>query len=184
MNTHDQTDEQLLEDFARGNHAALGDLAHRYESSMLGLACGLLGQDQSLACDAVQDAWVRVIRHAAGFRRESTVKTWLYRITINCCKDLQGKWKGNARPLALADDAISDGSGSRQSPDDDRHERLNAALMALPVNTRTLLLLCYQQGLTHTFAADVLGIPVGTLKSRLNTALNELRQRLESEVAP
>jgi len=56
MNTHDQTDEQLLENFAKGHHAALEDLAHRYESLMLGLAQGLLGQDRSLACDAVQDA--------------------------------------------------------------------------------------------------------------------------------
>ncbi|MCC6909172.1 MAG: RNA polymerase sigma factor [Phycisphaerales bacterium] len=184
MNTQDQTDEQLLGDFAEGNHAALGDLAHRYESMMLGLACGLLGQDRSLACDAVQDAWVRVIRHGSEFRRESTVKTWLYRITINCCKDVQQKCRRYGRPLALAHESTLPGADPNRAEDADRRHRLNEALMALPANTRTLLLLCYQQGLTHTFAADVLGIPVGTLKSRLNAALHELRQRLQSEVAP
>lgn len=183
MNTHDQTDEQLLEDFARGNHAALGDLAHRYESLMLGLACGLLGQDRSLACDAVQDAWVRVIRHAAGFRRESTVKTWLYRITINCCKDLLSKSRFASRSLeSTAPPSTSDPNGDR-SETDERRSRLNDALMTLPLDTRALLLLCYQHGMTHTTAAVVLRIPVGTLKSRLHAALNELRQRLESEVA-
>ncbi len=184
MNTHDQTDERLLEDFARGNHAALGDLAHRYESKMLGLACGLLGQDQSLACDAVQDAWVRVIRHAAGFRRESTVKTWLYRITINCCKDLQGK---SRHTIAFLDSTCPPSPGNPsvdRSETDERRSRLNDALMTLPLDTRALLLLCYQNDMTHTTAAVVLRIPVGTLKSRLNAALNELRQRLESEVAP
>ncbi len=184
MSTNDQTDERLLKDFADGNRAALGELAHRYESMMLGLACGLLGQDQSLACDAVQDAWVRIIRHGSGFRRESTVKTWLYRITINCCKDLQQMYRRYGRPLALADESTLPEADANRAEDADRRRRLNEALMALPVNTRSLLLLCYQQGLTHTFAADVLGIPIGTLKSRLNAALNELRQRLESEVAP
>ena len=183
MNTHDQTDEQLLDDFVKGHHASLGDLAHRYEPLMLGLACGLLGQDQSLACDAVQDAWVRVIRHAAGFRRESTVKTWLYRITLNCCSDLLSSARrrtttGVAAPRSAADPP------AEPSEDAQRRRRLNSALMTLPLDTRSLLLLCYQQGMTHTAAAVVLRLPVGTLKSRLHAALGELRQLLESEVNP
>lgn len=184
MNTHDQTDEQLLEDFARGNHAALGDLAHRYESLMLGLAQGLLGQDRSLACDAVQDAWVRVIKHGAGFRRESTVKTWLYRITINCCKDLLSTSRRNGPSLDSTSDPLPSSPITDRSETDERRCRLNSALMTLPLETRALLLLCYQHDMTHTTAAVVLRVPVGTLKSRLNAALNELRQHLESEVAP
>jgi RNA polymerase sigma-70 factor, ECF subfamily len=183
MNSNDQTDERLLEDFAKGNHAALGELAHRYEPLMLGLACGMLGRDQSLACDAVQDAWVRVIRHAGSFRGESTVKTWLYRITLNCCKDLLGSARRRGAALGGSLNTAAEPLAGR-SDSDERRARLNDALMTLPLDTRSLLLLCYQQGMTHANAAEVLRIPVGTLKSRLHAALAELRQRLEIEVSP
>lgn len=184
MSNHDQPDEQLLEDFASGNNAALGDLAHRYEALMLGLACGLLGQDRSLACDAVQDAWVRVIKHAASFRRESTVKTWIYRITINCCKDLLSKSRRNEPSLESTPDPDQGDSLNDCPETENRRRRLNHALMTLPLETRALLLLCYQHDMTHTTAAVALRLPVGTLKSRLHAALGELRQLLESEVRP
>lgn len=184
MNSTDASDEQLLEAFARGDHAALGELALRYEPPLLGLACGLLGRDRSLACDAVQETWVRVIRGAAKFRGESTVKTWLYRITINCCKDLL---TGKARSAAIAPNDTNDTRRGAAAPDpdaDERRRRVHAAVQALPLDTRALVLLCYHNGLPHAAAAEVLRIPIGTLKSRLHAALTELRHRLESEVTP
>jgi len=181
MKPTDQSDERLLDSFARGDHAALGELALRYEPLLLGLACGMLGRDGALACDAVQETWVRVIRNAAKFRKESAVKTWLYRITLNCCKDLLAQKK---RRSAVEANSDSPAGAAGESEGDERRRRIHAAVQALPLDTRALVLLCYQNGMTHAAAAEVLRIPVGTLKSRLHAALAELRPLLESEVTP
>ncbi len=181
MTPTDQSDEQLLEAFARGDDAALGQLAARHEPHLLGLAFGLLGGDRSLACDAVQETWIRVIRSAAKFRRESAVKTWLYRITLNCCKDLLAQAKRRSAVEAKAD---APAGAARGLEADERRCRIHAAVQALPLDTRAVLLLCYQNGMAHPAAAEVLRIPVGTLKSRLHAALTELRAILESEVRP
>jgi RNA polymerase sigma-70 factor, ECF subfamily len=170
------TDEQLLRRFTRGDTAALGSLAQRHEQALLGLAVGLLGARTDLACDAVQDAWVRVIRHGKGFGGKSTFKTWIYRIVINRCNDLR----------TLKPDRTSENGAARPAPSQpmetaERSVRLHAALEHVPPESRLVLLLCYHQGMTHPQAAEILGIPVGTLKSRLGAALVTLRTHLSSE---
>lgn len=166
-----RTDEQLLAAAGRGDAAALGVLAGRYEPSLLGLARGLLNGREDAARDAVQDAWVRVIRSARHFAGRSAVKTWLYRIVVNRCHDLR------AKPPAL------NGTPDRPAADPPRpdHDMLAALVNDLPPDTRLILLLCYHRGLTHTEAAGVLDIPAGTLKSRLHAALESLRARLPEE---
>lgn len=177
------SDETLLADFAAGRTAALGKLARRYERPLLGMAVGLLGGREDLARDAVQETWVRVIRFAGGFNGQASVKTWLYRIAINRCRDL-------AASAARVRGETSSG-GARVSPPEpaphesavakERHERLRAAVELLGPDKREVLLVCYHDGLTHAEAAEVLDIPIGTLKSRLNAALNELRAMLPVE---
>src|SRR5512139_3993128 len=85
----EKTDEQLVKDFVSGRRAALGELARRYERPLLGLARGLLGGRDDLACDAIQETWVRVIRFAGQFAGASSFRTWVYRIAINQCRTLQ-----------------------------------------------------------------------------------------------
>lgn len=187
------SDEQLLAAFARGDREALGTLAARHEPALLGLAMGLLGGSRAGACDAVQEAWVKVIRHAGKFRGQSSVKTWLYRITINECRNLRG---AAARDGALKDAGVhlareagpkSDDGPSNVSRGDEpweAHEArgvLREAVEQLTESRRLVVLLCYQSGMTHEQAADVLGLPLGTLKSRLHAALTSLRAALAKE---
>jgi RNA polymerase sigma-70 factor (ECF subfamily) len=170
------TDEQLLHRFARGDDAALGDLAARYERPLLGLALGMTG-DESLARDAVQDAWVRVIRSARHFAGHSTVKTWLYRIVINRATDLRNAAARTPAPLATDPDEAS--------PDHARRELqslLSSAMQQLEPSHNLILLLCYHDGLSHADAAAVLGLPIGTLKTRLRAAIASLRTALGAEV--
>lgn len=183
-----RSDEDLLRAFARGrSHSDLAELAHRYEEPLLGLASGLLSGDGALAADAVQDAWLRVIRHAGSFRSRSSVKTWLYRIVINRCLDLRTKERrslplngaaGSTRPA----EPPASGAAPRAAPDTlsdtAPHTAVRAAMDALPENQRVILLLCYHRGLTHEQAAEVLGIPLGTLKSRQHAAITALRTSL------
>lgn len=165
------TDESLLRDFVRGRRDALGELARRYERPLLGLARGLLGGRDDLARDAVQDTWLRVIRYGKSFNGTSSVKTWLYRIAINRCRDLR------ARP-SPAPNGPPEGSAAAASQDT---SSLTHHLSELAPDRRELLLLCYHDGITHQHAAAILELPLGTLKSRLHTALTELRKAMAAE---
>jgi len=182
------TDEQLLAAFTAGDRDALGMLATRYEGPLLGLASGLLAGSRSLAADAVQEMWLRVIKKATGFQGRSSVKTWLYRILINTCHDLRNRQPVNLGPAAAVENALSDASlsAAAQDPPDPTHDTgpLRAALESMTEPRRLTLLLCYHAGMRHELAADILGVPLGTLKSRLHAALKELRTRLTSEVTP
>src|SRR5215510_2230127 len=96
-------DEGLLREFVRGKREALGELARRYERALLGLASGLLDGRADLACDAVQETWVRVIRFGPTFDGRSSFKTWVYRIAINQCRTVKAKVREAG--LAIGPDA-------------------------------------------------------------------------------
>lgn len=180
MAAADQTDEALLKAFAGGDRDALATLAGRYEVPLLGLARGLLGGRADLACDAVQEAWVRVIRFAPDFHGRSSVKTWLYRIVINQCRSLRSM-RAEPDPLEAPAPPLSPGP-EKAAETAERNHRLREAVGRLPAERQTVLLLCYHEGLTHEEVAEVLEIPLGTVKSRLHAALQELRGRLSAEV--
>src|SRR5262245_53080026 len=112
MNPHhmpvgEASDRDLLLRFAmRSDAGALAALAERHERSLLGLARGLLGGRETLACEAVQAMWLKVIRDARSFEGRSSVKTWLYRIVVNQCRDLRKReMKGRARAAGNAEPA-------------------------------------------------------------------------------
>jgi RNA polymerase sigma-70 factor (ECF subfamily) len=180
-------DAALLRDFVAGRRDALGELARRHEPALLGLACGLLGGRQVLACDAIQEMWVRVIRFARGFGGQSSVKTWLYRVLINQCRALRETERLTGWPQ-VADESESRRQSDPAGPatDIDRTDssiRLRRQVEQLDSDKRVVLLLCYHEGLTHEQAAEILGLPLGTLKSRLHAALTELRAALGAREA-
>ena len=177
-----ETDEKLLATFVKGDRAALGELARRHERSLLGLAHGLLGGGSVAACDAVQETWVRVIRYGHSFNGRSSFRTWLYRITINRCRDLRRR-----TPAPQGDERIAQiPAGGRPSDHGsmvtERNQTLRDAVERLAEPKREVIRLCYHEGMTHELAETVLEIPLGTLKSRLHAALKELREHLCDEV--
>jgi RNA polymerase sigma-70 factor (ECF subfamily) len=170
------TDEELLRSFAGGEREALGVLAGRHERGLLNLAMGMLGSREA-AVDAVQETWVRVIRHAGKFNGRSGVKTWLFRIAINRCRSVLTKRKEPAEglPEILAD--ASNGPAD-DAEDGDESARLKRAVQRLKPPIRETILLCYTHGLTHAEAAEVMSVPKGTVKSRIHAGLTELRKQL------
>jgi RNA polymerase sigma-70 factor (ECF subfamily) len=182
--TAEKTDEQLLSEFLAGRRAALAELAGRYERSLLGLAAGLLSGRPDLACDAVQETWLRVIRFGKQFMGRSSFKTWLYRIAINQCRTL------HAAPVSSTPtDEVRHMPAGDAQPDEtaetiDQNHAVRRAVGRLDPDKRTVVLLCYHSGMTHEQAADVLEVPLGTLKSRLHAALTELRASLGAEATP
>lgn len=161
-------DAEALARFAAGDRDALGELAARYERALLGLACGVLSGDESAARDAVQQTWLKVIRHAQRFEARSSVKTWLYRITINECRTL----------LRTGRAAVQQSECHR--PDEETSlDDLRRAVGKLAPEEREILLLCYHQGMSRGQAAEVLDMPIGTLKTKLRAAKENLRAMLE-----
>ncbi|MBU0617401.1 MAG: sigma-70 family RNA polymerase sigma factor [Planctomycetes bacterium] len=185
MKAEQTSDEDLLRAFARGRKAALAELARRYERPLLGFAHGLLrGGDDRVACDVVQETWLRVIRYADSFDGRSGFKTWLYRIAINQCRSV---W--SARPEPVSSEAVTaradPGAGpDRQAQDGELADHVRLAVAQLPPEQRLVVLLCYHSNMRHEQAAEILEIPLGTLKSRLHAALRELRERLSAETKP
>ncbi len=179
----EKTDEQLLSDFLAGERAALAELALRYEPRLLGLAAGLLAGRRDLACDAVQETWLRVIRFGRQFAGRSSFKTWVYRIAVNQCRSLQ-EFNGRGadpdplptKPAVVAGPAIT-------AEVADQNDAVRRAVERLDPDKRLVILLCYHTGMTHEQAADILEVPLGTLKSRLHAALTELRAELSAAEA-
>lgn len=169
-----RSDEDLMAAFVGGEAPALGLLASRYERAMLGYATGML-RDEGLARDCVQETWVRVIRHAGTFKGKSSVKTWLYRILIHRCRDaVRG---ARRRGVVGVDGEI--GRANLEDCDEvltrDLSARVNAALDQLEPGRREVVLLCHHRGMSHREAAAALGVAMGTVKTRLYAAMDELR---------
>ena len=118
---------------------------------------------------------MRVIRYGASFNGQSSLKTWLYRVLVNQCRDLSKRVGAPAEDDQDARDESVD-AASAETGDDTRV--LRDAVSNLQAEKREIVLLCYHQALSHSQAAEVLGIPIGTLKSRLHAALTELRATL------
>lgn len=194
----DLGDEALLSRFIdEGDRYALGELAKRYERSLLALAGSILsgygiapGVAWEESCDLVQETWLQVIRKGASFAGRSRFKTWLYRVVINLCKNRSaaiGRQRvGEARLLKMKEGerkGEDEREGETETPTAwlerlEKQRDLVRALANLASGQREILLLCYHGGMSHTQAAEILEIPVGTLKSRLHAALNELRRIL------
>lgn len=177
------SDERLLAMFVCGDEAALGELARRYEGLLLGLCTGMLG-DRALAMEAVQETWLRVIRHGRTYDGRASVKTWVYQIAMNRCRDL-GRARTSSRARELAH---HERSAAHKVPEavgtGGVDPRLEEAVRGLEDHQRETVILCYHRGLTHRQAAEVLGVPMGTVKSRLNKALEKLRETLGAATGP
>ncbi len=158
---------------------AFAQIVRFHEPRLRPLVYRLLG-DRDRTDDILQEAYVKAFRALGRFRGESSLSTWLYRITYNACMDelrrqravtLPSPTEGPEWPSALAD------------PADTAVERgdLAAALAALPTEQRAVVLLVDADGLDYSEAGQVLGIPPGTVGSRLNRARASLRAALGVE---
>jgi RNA polymerase sigma-70 factor (ECF subfamily) len=174
------TDEDLLERVGRRDHDAFEVLYHRYSRSMLGLALRRLG-DRGRAEDALQETFTAIWRAAKTYRPErGPAAPWLFAVARNSISD-----RGRARrePPAEAPDEASDEAGP-----DERAEhswlswRVHSALETLPDHERRLIELAYWSGLSQSEIANLVGIPLGTVKTRTRSALARLADELEGEL--
>src|SRR5262245_16608110 len=182
------SDEQLLACFAAGRRDALEELFRRYRTPAYRVAYRLLGHEAD-ALDAVQEGFVKTLTHLDSFRGQSSFKTWPLRVVSNAALDL-GRQRGRRETVSLPGNA-SDADSGPAVPDDptrrleraDLRRLLDEALAALPEAQRRTFVLHADAGLSYREVADVLGISIGTVMSRLYYARQKLRAFLARKTA-
>jgi RNA polymerase sigma-70 factor, ECF subfamily len=176
----------LSADAARRRHA-LGVLYDRHAEALVNVAWRVAG-DWSAAQDVVQDVFLNLSARIASFRAESSLASWLYRITVN--RAIDRKRHERRRPavgLGVVPDDLLEGArtplGSPAEPGEPVETspdapRVRAALAALSPKLRTIAVLRYIEGLSYDQLAEVLDLSLGTVKSRLNRAHAALSKSL------
>jgi RNA polymerase sigma-70 factor (ECF subfamily) len=178
------TDEQLIAAVAGGDDHALAEVYDRLGGVAYRLALRVL-RDPSLAQDAVQDAFLTVWRTAAAFdERRGKASTWLLTIVHRRAVDLVRR--EDRRRTAPVDDAPAASGDAIDETAEVREERrrVQAALEQLTPDQREALELAYYGGLTQSELAARLGVPLGTVKSRMFAGLARLRELLEAGEFP
>jgi RNA polymerase sigma-70 factor (ECF subfamily) len=172
------SDEALLALVARSDEDALAELYDRFGRPAYALAFRIL-RDAGLAQDAVQDAFLAAWRTAAGFDpRRGTASTWLMTLVHRRAVDVvRREDRRRADPLADAPVASGDATDEQAELRAERR-RVQAALAVLTPAEREALELAYYGGLTQSEIAEKLGLPLGTVKSRMFAGLGRLRDAL------
>lgn len=179
----------LVTGLQSGSDEAFDYLVTYYHASVHNLVYGILG-DQADAADVTQDVFIRVFRGIRGFRRSSSLKTWLYRVAVRqalnhrrwCWRhhrrqvSIDGDEEGQNRPVDLID--------AKATPFDEcaAHEmraKVRKALGTVPPKFRSAVILRDLEGLAYEEIAEVLEVSVGTVKSRILRGRRILKQNLE-----
>jgi RNA polymerase sigma factor (sigma-70 family) len=175
---HAPSDEQVLEAIGRGDDDALGVLYDRFGRLAYGLAYRIL-RDQALAEDAVQEAFLTVWRSADSYKRErAKPSTWILTVVHRRAVDLvRREQRRRGEPLETAPEPTA-GPADEDASLRDRRTAVQSALRELPDDQRQALELAYYGGLTQSELAERLGVPLGTVKSRMFAGLGRLRELL------
>lgn len=182
------TDEELVAKSIGGDLESFNQLVVRWERPIYALAYRVLGREED-ARDVVQESFLRAFRALPGFKGQAKFSSWLYRITLNLCRD----WirRRNRTPELQAPEGVdvielAAEQGPTESVEDvlSRKElsgRVATAMQALSEEQRTAIILKEYEGLTFQEISDLLGVPLSTVKTRLYQGLTVLRRELQKE---
>jgi RNA polymerase sigma-70 factor (ECF subfamily) len=178
-----QTDEELLEAARGGDDEALEALLARHEKKVFRFGLRMCGNEED-ARDVLQETLLAAFRGVRQFRGEAQLSTWLYQVARSFCTKARRRGAGEpAAHEALEGSAARAVSAPASGPDERAHARemarvLQEALLALPESQREVVLLRDVEGLSAEEAAQVVGIEVGALKSRLHRARLGMQERI------
>ncbi|QNH11793.1 sigma-70 family RNA polymerase sigma factor [Xanthomonas sp. SI] len=171
----ERADQLLVVRCQLGERAAFDDLIRRWSGSLHRYALKL-GNDPELANDLTQDVWLRVIQGIARLREAAQFRPWLFGIAHRTFMDrLRTRY---AMPVDTGIDVDEIASIDDSGADEDLERTLTTNLALLPIVEREVLTLFYLEELSLVDIADALGIPVGTVKSRLFRARTLLRKQI------
>ncbi|MFV0444048.1 MAG: sigma-70 family RNA polymerase sigma factor [Planctomycetaceae bacterium] len=178
-------DRALIDRSLAGDTDAYGRLVARYQDRLYGTLVHLLGSAQD-AYDVAQETFLLAWQNLATFRGDSAFYSWLFRIAHNAAVSFRRRDRRATRSLDRSRDLHGDEPvDPRPTTDpaagmvtDERREIVQAALTELPEEYRTVLVLKDMDGLRYEEIAEIIGCPVGTVRSRIHRARSELRDKL------
>lgn len=191
-NAYSDVEIGFIEKLKLGDSEAFDSLVCRYSGDIFALLYRLT-QDPEEARDLTQETFLSALTAIIGFRGESEIKTWLFRIAVNHSRNRFRWWKRRRRDRTVSLDEVFSDSDIRvgdnladiaESPEAaalrrERERLLLNALASLPLNFREAVVLCDIEGLSYDEIAAALDINLGTVKSRIARGREELRRRLK-----
>lgn len=178
-------DLELVERHRRGDPAAFEEIFTCYQSMVFNLSLRLSGSREE-AADLSQEIFLRIYRHVGRFKGRSSLKTWIYRVAVNCCRSRLSKKKLPTVPLAdEANNLMREIRDPRSGPErraivQDETRQLAEALAVLPSPFREAVVLRDIEELSYEEISVVLGVRLGTVRSRIARGRDRLRGMLEA----
>jgi RNA polymerase sigma-70 factor (ECF subfamily) len=183
----DRPDKELIEAAQRGDRDAFEEIVRRSQKELFAFLVKVTGRHDA-AEDVFQETFIGVFENIARFDVERPFRPWLFTIAANCARDRARREKIRKHVSLDAESASCEEEGSRlidilkaegqdpveQLSGDERLERLRRALGELPDEHKLPLVLFYHQGFRYEEIAQMLDLPLGTVKSRLNSAVAKL----------
>jgi RNA polymerase sigma-70 factor, ECF subfamily len=177
-------ERELIERCRLGDEGAFQELVDRYKDLVFALIARTV-PDRSRAEDIAQDVFLRIHRGLPYFRGEARLSTWIYRIVANVCLQDQARTAGTAPAVSLDDERGAQRAPSasdRQFGDFELRDQLEKAIARLPANYRLLIAAHYLKGVQYEDLAEALQLPLGTVKTQLYRAKQQLRRLLETDL--
>lgn len=177
-------DDVYVHQTVEGDAEAFNELVNRHHSKIYGLAYRMLGNPED-AADATQETFLEAYKSIKAFRFQSQFGTWLYSIGINTCQQYIRKSQSHERKLTAytreteVDGTVSEmDSPERAMVNTEQNEMVQGAIDRLPQKQREVVTLYYMQHLKYREIAEILKCSEGTVASRLNQALKNLKRKL------
>jgi len=180
------TDAQLVELAVSGESDAFGEIVGRWERKIFALCFGMLGREED-AKDAAQETFIAAYRNLSGFRGDAKLSSWLHRIAVNQCLTIKRRVKTRSEDFIEDDSETSEKtflaspskSPARVTEQTERLKLVRQAVTSLPVELREIVVMKEFEEMTFQEISETLDLPLSTVKSRLYTALKQLRMKLE-----
>jgi RNA polymerase sigma-70 factor, ECF subfamily len=175
-------DSQWLARCREGDSLAIERLVQTHQADVYRLALSIL-EDADEADDATQEVFVAALRSLDSFRGAASLKTWLFSITVNVCRNRLSRHKSRGRLQQILQNLFSQEQAhpEKEAVQNEADAALWQAIHALDDKHRIPIILRYYQDLPVAEIASILGIPSGTVHSRLNHAREQLRALLKED---
>jgi RNA polymerase sigma-70 factor (ECF subfamily) len=158
-------DRELVERYVGGDRVAFAILVRRHERRVYNLAYRMLGREED-ARDATQDAFMSALRKLPSFRGDAAFTTWMHRVTVNACYDILRKRK--REPVLEIPEGPEQGVPHDHAEETIVSIDVQRALLLVPQEFRVAIVLHDVQDLAYEDVAEILGVPIGTVKSRIH----------------
>jgi RNA polymerase sigma-70 factor (ECF subfamily) len=177
----------LLERHRQGDAQAFSELYEQFETMVYNLAFRMTG-NRADAEDIAQETFIRAYRHLRKFKGKSSLKTWMFRIALNCANTrLRRRGRRLAHRVDDSEPELEKAADESRTPEEravaaDLSAAVRAGLEQLPPHYREAVLLRDFQGMNYAEIAEVLRVRIGTVRSRIARGREQLRQLLEVKV--